>query len=105
VVFWFDATADPSLTVNRMATLNLYVVAGLPARTAPLLRGAVLITGSVHGFPLACPTRSSRGAQRAAGYPVVESGVDPAAPRQTRGSTPPAFAAQLDVVGVPCCAA
>ena len=44
VVFWFGAT-DPSVAVNRMATLNLFAAAGMSARAVPLLHGPVLITG------------------------------------------------------------
>jgi hypothetical protein len=44
VVFWFGAT-DPSVALNRMATLNLFATMGMSARAVPLLHGPVLITG------------------------------------------------------------
>jgi hypothetical protein len=44
VVFSFGAT-DPSVAVNRMATLNLFTTVGMSARAVPLLHGPVLTTG------------------------------------------------------------
>jgi hypothetical protein len=44
IVFWFRAR-DPDLLINRMATLNVLVAGELAARSVPLLRGPVLISG------------------------------------------------------------
>lgn len=50
LAFWFDPAVD-RLAVNRMATLNLIAVSAFSTRTVPLLRGAVLITGTCEGRP------------------------------------------------------
>jgi hypothetical protein len=44
IVFWFRADDADSL-INRMATLNLLVAGEMAARSVPLLRGPVLISG------------------------------------------------------------